>query len=67
MESLSIHLALTFINKAETTSNLNSEIKEEATPYELFECFFEEQNGRKLNIDEDNYLKKVIESLEGDE
>ena len=60
-------IALTFINKAETISNLNSEIKEEATPYELFECFFEEQNGRKLNIDEDNYLKKVIESLEGGE
>ena len=33
----------------------------------LFNGFFEEQNGRVLNEDEDNYLKKVIESLEGGE
>ena len=60
-------IALTFVNKGEVSLNTNVEIKEEASPYELFKDFFEEQNGRILNEDEDDYLKKVIESLEGDE
>ena len=60
-------IALTFVNKEEVTSSNNGEITEDATPYELFECFFEEQNGRILNEEEDKYLKTIIESLEGDE
>ena len=36
-----------------------------ASPYELFELFFKEQNGREMSEDEEKCIKSIIESLEG--
>ena len=60
-------IALVFINK-DSNSNINelSEIKEDASPYELFNNFFKEQNQRELTEDEDSYLKEIIESIKED-
>ena len=60
-------IALTFINRNDSEVELSLEIKEDASPYELFKGFFLEQNGRELNEDEDIYLKSIIEDLGGDE
>ena len=38
---------------------------DEASPYELFDLFFKEQNGREMTEDEENCIKSIIESLEG--
>ena len=56
-------IALVFINKYETNNTKLKEIKEDATPYELFTSFFKEQNGRDMTQDEDKYIKSIIESL----
>lgn len=60
-------ISLVFINK----NNINDEIitkdiKEDISPYELFNSFFLEQNGRSINNDEDEYLKLMMESLKED-
>ena len=61
-------IALVFINKYETNNDIQTkEIKENATPYELFSSFFKEQNGRDLTKEEDNYIKTTIKNLKGDE
>lgn len=60
-------IALTFIKKGEIQNTKTKEITKEANPYELFNTFFKEQNERELTIDEDNYLKQIIESLKEDE
>lgn len=60
-------IALTFINRNDSDVELSLEIKEDASPYELFKGFFLEQNGRDLLEDEDNYLKSIIEDLGGTE
>ena len=61
-------IALVFVNKYESKDDVAlKEIKEDASPYELFSSFFNEQNGRKMNLDENEYIKKVIESLKEDE
>ena len=57
-----------FVNKYESKDDVAlKEIKEDASPYELFSSFFNEQNGREMNLDENEYIKKVIESLKEDE
>ena len=43
------------------------EIKEDVSPYELFNSFFTIQNEREMNKEEDEYIKSVIESLWEDE
>lgn len=60
-------IALTFISRNDNESELSLEIKEDASPYELFKGFFFEQNGRELSDDENNYLKSIIDNLGGDE
>jgi hypothetical protein len=61
-------ISLVFINKNGSKYDTTlKEIKEESSPYELFNMFFEEQNGRDMNQDEDLYIKTVIESLKEDE
>jgi exonuclease SbcD len=60
-------ISLVFINKYESSEEELGEIKEDATPYELFSSFFREQNGRDMNEDEDEYIKSIIESLKEDE
>lgn len=58
-------ISLVFINKHDLNNDFNhSEIKENTSPYELFKIFFEEQNNRKLNTSEDEYLKSIINSKE---
>ena len=47
-------IALTFISRNDNESELSLEIKEDASPYELFKGFFLEQNGRELSDDENN-------------
>ena len=37
----------------------------EDSPYELFDLFFKEQNGREMTEKERNFIKSIIESLEG--
>lgn len=57
-------IALVFTNKdASNHETVLKEIKEDASPYELFKSFFKEQNGRDMNKDEDEYIKSVIQSL----
>ena len=57
-------ISLVFINKYESnTEAVLKEIKNEASPYELFGSFFAEQNGREMNNEEDKYIKTMIESL----
>lgn len=61
-------IALVFVNKYESKEDVTlKEIKEDVTPYELFNSFFNEQNGREMNSNEDEYIKSVIESLKEDE
>ncbi len=60
-------ISLVFINKYDKEDISYKEFKEEASPYELFNSFFLEQNGREMNNNEDEYIKKIIESLKEDE
>lgn len=61
-------ISLVFINKYESQDEaVLKEIKEYASPYELFKLFFNEQNSREINLDEDKYIKSVIESLKEEE
>ena len=61
-------IALVFVNKYDSNNETElKEIKEEASPYELFKSFFIMQNNRDMNKDEDEYLKAIIESLKEDE
>ena len=41
-----------FINKYDLNNTELSEIKEDASPYELFNQFFKEQNNREMNEEE---------------
>lgn len=59
-------ISLVFINKSVYNNTLVESVNESVSPYELFSSFFQEQNGRIINAEEEKYLKKVIESLEGD-
>lgn len=60
-------IALVFINKCDSNNDSKlKEIKENASPYELFKAFFTEQNGRDMNNEEDEYLKSIIKSLKED-
>ena len=57
-----------FINKYESQDEVAlKEIKEDTSPYELFKLFFNEQNSREINSDEDKYIKSIIESLKEEE
>lgn len=57
-------IALVFINKYQSNSETGlKEIKEDASPYELFNLFFTEQNGREMSKEEDDYIKSIIETL----
>ena len=61
-------IALEFINiRSFMGSDDNGEkiIDSEASPLELFNLFFEEQNGREMSEEEKKYIKSVFESLEG--
>lgn len=61
-------ISLVFINKYESQDEaVLKEIKEYASPYELFKLFFSEQNSREINSDEDKYIKSIIESLKEEE
>ena len=63
-------LSLAFIsNKAsdENIFNTVNNISENETPFELFNDFFEYQNGRKLNDNESKYLNNIINMLGGEE
>lgn len=61
-------ISLVFINKYELQDEVVlKEIKEYASPYELFKLFFNEQNSREINSDEDKYIKSIIESLKEEE
>lgn len=60
-------IALVFVNKYESNNdNVLKEIKEDASPYELFNSFFIEQNGREMKSNENKYIKSIIESLKED-
>ena len=57
-------ISLVFINKYEDSkTNETKEIKEDASPYELFDLFFREQNNREMNDEEALYIKQLIDSL----
>lgn len=61
-------ISLVFVNKYISKDNVvPKEIKDDVSPYELFSSFFNEQNGREMNLDEDKYIKSVIETLKEDE
>ena len=61
-------ISLVFINKYESQDEaVLKEIKEYASPYELFKLFFSEQNSREINSDEDKYITSIIESLKEEE
>lgn len=61
-------ISLVFINKYESQDEVAlKEIKEDTSPYELFKLFFNEQNSREINSDEDKYIKSIIESLKEEE
>ena len=63
-------LSLAFIsNKSndENIFNTVNNISENETPFELFNDFFEYQNGRKLNDNESKYLNNIINMLGGEE
>ncbi len=61
-------ISLVFVNKYDKNDdNLVTEIKKDATPYQLFESFFKEQNERDMKQNEDDYIKTIIESLKEDE
>lgn len=59
-------ISLVFVNKYDLNNTELSEIKEDASPYELFNQFFKEQNNREMNEEEDKYIKSIIESLKED-
>ena len=63
-------IALEFVNIRSfiDTSDEGREIivEGEANHYELFDLFFKEQNGREMTEEEENCIKSIIESLEGD-
>ena len=61
-------IALVFVNKYETSQEKElKEIKDDASPYELFNSFFAEQNGRNMTDEEDDYIKSIIDNLRGDD
>jgi exonuclease SbcD len=61
-------IALTFINKNQAISeDINLEIKEDESPYELFKKFFYEQNGRELSKEENEFLQSAIDAVKEDE
>ena len=61
-------IALVFVNKYETSQEKElKEIKDDASPYELFNSFFTEQNGRNMTDEEDDYIKSIIDNLKGDD
>lgn len=61
-------IALVFVNKRESVNSSGlKEIKEDASSYELFNLFFTEQNGRSMTLEEDNYIKSIMESLKEEE
>lgn len=59
-------ISLVFVNKYDLNNTELSEIKEDASPYELFNQFFKEQNNREMNEEEDKYIKSIIKSLKED-
>ena len=61
-------IALVFINKYESKEEIAlREVKKDASPYELFSVFFNEQNGREMTNDENEYIKSIIKSLKEEE
>lgn len=64
-------IALEFVNRRLPNSDGDSDNPDldpdDISAYELFKSFFKEQNGREMNEEEDNYIKDLIELLEGDE
>ena len=61
-------IALTFINKNQAIcEDINLEIKEDESPYELFKKFFYEQNGRELSKEENEFLQSAIDAVKEDE
>ena len=64
-------IALEFVNRRYSDSSGNSDDSDlgpdDISAYELFKSFFKEQNGREMNEKEEEYIKGLIESLEGDE
>ena len=60
-----------FVNRRYSDSSGNSDDSDlgpdDISAYELFKSFFKEQNGREMNEKEEEYIKGLIESLEGDE
>lgn len=57
-------ISLAFVNKYELNDNFSDNgIKDNNSPYELFNLFFKEQLERELTEKEDEYLKSVIERL----
>ena len=60
-------ISLVFINKYESNDTiLLNEVTEDASPYDLFASFFNQQNGRNMTKEEIQYIKNVIDSLEED-
>ena len=61
-------IALVFTNIfINTHKNNDVEIKEDASPYELFKLFFEEQNDREMKIEEEKLIESIFKDLEGNE
>lgn len=61
-------ISLAFVNKKRNmVENAEQEIKEDASPYELFNSFFLKQNEREMKEEEEKYIKAVIESLKEEE
>lgn len=63
-------LSLAFISNKSNDENIFNTvniISENETPFELFNDFFEYQNGRKLNDNESKYLNNIINMLGGEE
>lgn len=60
-------ISLVFINKYESNNDTSKEIKEDTSPYELFNSFFKEQNGREMTKEEDKYIKLAINTLKEEE
>ena len=59
-------IALEFINKYKPfPKDKPIKIKEDASHYELFSLFFEEQNERGMTEEEGKYIEDLMESLEG--
>ena len=63
-------LSLSFVTKKSSNDSIFSEIDNIGKiekPIDLFNDFFEYQNGRKLNETELNYLNNIINMLGGEE